>query len=104
MGYDLAAAHLRAPEGKVLMIMLLLASALAVVLAPVMLAVLAVWLVFALVVGIFRALGWVIGAGLRAFWWLFAASLVLGLIGFAPAILLAIVVAVAACAHPTRVG
>ena len=49
-------------------------------------------------------MGWAIGAGLRVVWWLFLASLVLGLIGFAPAILVAIVAAVVACAHPTRIG
>ena len=69
-----------------------------------MLAVLGVWLVFALVVGIFRILGWTLRAGLRVFWWLFVASLVLGAIGFAPAVLLAIIAAIAACAHPARLG
>ncbi|KUH58012.1 MULTISPECIES: hypothetical protein [Atopobiaceae] len=86
------------------MITFLLASFFAILFAPVMLAVLAVWLVFALVVGIFRILGWAIGAGLRVFWWLFLASLVLGLIGFAPAVLVAIIAAVIACTHPTRIG
>jgi ABC-type nitrate/sulfonate/bicarbonate transport system permease component len=38
------------------------------------------------------------------FWWLFLASLVLGLIGFAPAVLVAIIAAVIACTHPTRIG
>ncbi len=82
----------------------LLASFFAILFAPVMLAVLAVWLVFALVVGVLRVMGWAIGAGLRVFWWLFLATLVLGLIGFAPAVLVAIVAAVVACAHPTRIG
>lgn len=86
------------------MVTFLLASLLAVLLAPVMLAVIAVWLVFALVVGVLRVMGWAIGAGLRVVLWLFLASLVLGLIGFAPAILVAIVAAVVACAHPTRIG
>ena len=70
----------------------------------VMLAVLGVWLVFALVVGVFRILGWTLRAGLHVFWWLFVASLVLGAIGFAPAVLVAIIAAVAACVHPTRIG
>ena len=86
------------------MITVLLASLLAVIVAPVMLAVLGVWLVFALVVGVFRILGWTLRAGLRVFWWLFVASLVLGAIGFAPAVLLAIIAAIAACAHPARLG
>ena len=92
------------PEGKVNMITFLLASLLAVIFAPVMLAVLGVWLVFALVVGVFRILGWTLRAGLHVFWWLFVASLVLGAIGFAPAVLVAIIAAVAACVHPTRIG
>lgn len=82
----------------------LLASFFVILFAPVMLAVLAVWLVFALVVGVLRVMGWAIGAGLRVVWWLFLASLVLGLIGFAPAVLVAIVAAVVACVHPTRIG
>jgi hypothetical protein len=82
----------------------LLASFFAILFAPVMLAVLAVWFVFALVVGVLRVMGWAIGAGLHVVWWLFLASLVLGLIGFAPAVLVAIVAAVVACAHPTRIG
>ena len=86
------------------MITFLLASLLAVIVAPVMLAVLGVWLVFALVVGVFRILGWTLRAGLSVFWWLFVASLVLGAIGFAPAVLLAIIAAIAACAHPARLG
>ena len=86
------------------MITFLLASLLAVIVAPVMLAVLGVWLVFALVVGVFRILGWTLRAGLRVLWWLFVASLVLGAIGFAPAVLLAIIAAIAACAHPARLG
>ena len=86
------------------MITFLLASLLAVLLAPVMLAVIAVWLVFALVVGVLRVMGWTVRAGLRVFWWLFVASLVLGAIGFAPAVLVAIIAAIAACVHPTRLG
>lgn len=82
----------------------LFASLLAVLFAPVMLAVLGVWLVFALVVGVFRILGWTLRAGLHVFWWLFVASLLLGAIGFAPAVLVAIIAAVAACVHPTRIG
>lgn len=86
------------------MITFLLASLVAVLFAPAMLAVLGVWLVFALVIGVFRILGWTLRAGLHAFWWLFVASLVLGAIGFAPAILVALIAAVAACVHPTRIG
>ncbi|MCH3948046.1 MAG: hypothetical protein LKI67_05910 [Olsenella sp.] len=86
------------------MITFLLASLVAVLFAPAMLAVLGVWLVFALVVGVFRILGWTLRAGLRVFWWLFVASLVLGAIGFAPAVLVALIAAIAACVHPTRIG
>lgn len=84
------------------MLSYMLASLASIIFSPTMFAVLGIWLVFAAIVGIFRILGWIIGAGLRVFWWLFVASLVLGFIGFAPAIILALVGAIVGCMHPTR--
>jgi len=84
------------------MLSYMLASLASIIFSPTMLAVLGIWLVFVVIVAIFRILGWIIGAGLRVFWWLFVASLVLGLIGFAPAIILALVGAIVGCMHPTH--
>lgn len=84
------------------MLSYMLASLASIIFSPTMFAVLGIWLVFAAIVGIFRILSWIIGAGLRVFWWLFVASLVLGFIGFAPSIILALVGAIVGCMHPTR--